>query len=91
MAKSAFTLIHPKLFDDGEIIARMDTWLQTEGAAKGESFRFRLVSSPQQATPMTQNNAREAMHAAKRDYPEYAWQMESGFKGDEFVLHGRKK
>jgi hypothetical protein len=69
----------------------MDQWLQTERATKGESFRFRLVNSPQQATPMTQNNAREAMHGAKRDYPEYTWEMESGFKIGEFVLHGHTK
>jgi hypothetical protein len=69
----------------------MDVWLQTEGPAVAESARSCLVSSPQQATPMTQNKAREAMQAAKRDYPEYAWQMESGFKNDEFVLQGRKK
>jgi len=69
----------------------MDTWLQAGEVAKDESFRFRLVGSPQQATPMTQNNAREAMHAAKRDYPEYVWQMESGFKSGEFAVHGRTK
>ncbi|SPF47387.1 hypothetical protein SBA1_740001 [Candidatus Sulfotelmatobacter kueseliae] len=69
----------------------MDQWLQTERATKGESFRFRLVNSPQQATPMTQNSAREAMHGAKRDYPEYTWEMESGFKIGEFVLHGHTK
>jgi hypothetical protein len=80
-----------KAVDDGETIAGMDVWLQTEGAAKGESFGFRLVRSPQQATPMTQNNAREAMHGAKRDYPDYAWEMESGFKSGEFVVHGQKK
>ncbi len=40
---------------------------------------------------MAQNNAREMMHAAKRDYPEYVWQMESGFKSGEFILHGRTK
>jgi hypothetical protein len=67
----------------------MDVWLRTEGAAKGESFRFRLVRSPQQATSMTQNNAREAMHGAKHDYPEYTWEMESGFKAGEFVVHLR--
>jgi hypothetical protein len=75
--------------DSGEIIACMDTWLQTEGATKGESSR--LVRRPQQATPMTQNTAREAMHGAMRDYPEFAWEMESGFKNGEFVLHGQKK
>jgi len=58
----------------------MDQWLQTERAAKGESFRFRLVNSPQQATPMTQNNARETMHGAKRDYPEYTWEWNLGLK-----------
>ena len=80
-----------KAVDDGETIAGMDVWLQAEGAAKGESFGFRLVTSPQQATAMTQNNAREAMHEAKRDYPEYAWEMASGFKSGEFVVHGQKK
>jgi hypothetical protein len=40
---------------------------------------------------MTQNDAREAMLIAKRDYPEYVWQMESGFKSGEFVLNGRKR
>jgi hypothetical protein len=69
----------------------MDTWLKTGGATKGESLGSRLVPSPQQATPMTQNTAREAMHGAKRDYPEYAWEMESGFKNGEFVVHGQKK
>jgi hypothetical protein len=69
----------------------MDVWLQTEGAAKSVSFRLRLVRSPQQATAMSQNNAREAMHGAKRDYPEYTWEMESGFSGGEFILHGRNK
>jgi hypothetical protein len=67
----------------------MDQWLQAEPSAKDESFR--LVNSPQQATPMTQNNAREAMHGAKRDYPEYTWEMESGFKIGEFVVHGHTK
>jgi hypothetical protein len=69
----------------------MDTWLQTEGSAKGAGLQFRLVSRPQDATPLTQNDAREAMLVAKRDYPEYVWQMESGFKSGEFVLNGRKK
>jgi hypothetical protein len=68
----------------------MDAWLQTEGAAKGESFWFRLVRSPQQATAMTQSNAREAMHGAKSVYPDYRWEMESGFKSGEFVVHGQK-
>jgi hypothetical protein len=40
---------------------------------------------------MNQNNAREAMQRAKRDYPEYTWEMESGFGNGEFILHGRKK
>ena len=68
----------------------MDVWLQTEGAAKGESFGFRFARSPQQATAMTQNNAREAMHGAKREYPDYTWEMESGFNSGEFVVHGQK-
>jgi hypothetical protein len=76
---------------DGEIIAFMDAWLQTGEPAEGGSFAFRLVRSPQQATPMTQNKAREAMPGAKRDYPEYSWEMESGFKSGDFVVHGQKK
>lgn len=40
---------------------------------------------------MSQNNIREAMHGAKRDYPEYAWEMESGFKRGDFILHGQSK
>ena len=69
----------------------MDVWLQTEAAVKSEPLRLRLVDHPQQATPMTQNNAREAMHTAKRDYAEYTWEMESGFKIGEFVLHGHSR
>ena len=66
----------------------MDVWLQKGNVAKSE---FRLVSSPQQATPMSQDNIREAMHGAKRDYPDYVWEMESGFKSGEFILHGHSK
>ena len=66
----------------------MDVWLQTEGTAKSGSFRLRLTHSPRQATAMSQNNAREAMQGAKRDYPEYTWEMESGFSSGEFMLHG---
>ncbi len=40
---------------------------------------------------MSQNNIREAMHGVKRDYPEYAWEMESGFKSGDFILHGHSK
>jgi hypothetical protein len=40
---------------------------------------------------MTQNNAREAMHGAKREYPDYTWEMESGSNSGEFVVHGQKK
>ena len=69
----------------------MDVWLQTEGAAKGETFGFHMVHSPQHATAMTQNNAREAMHGAKREYPDYTSEMESGSNGGEFVVHGQKK
>jgi hypothetical protein len=39
---------------------------------------------------MTQNNAREAMQGAKREYPDYTWEMESGFNNGEFVVHGQK-
>jgi hypothetical protein len=77
--------------EDGETIAGMDVWLQTAGAAKGESFGSRLVHSPQHATAMTQNNAREAMQGAKREYPDYTWEMEAGFNSGEFVVHGQKK
>ena len=75
----------------GEKNGVMDVWLQTGPASKSEPFRLRLVRSPQQATAMTQNNAREAMQGAKRDYPEYTWEMESGFSSGEFILHGQKK
>ena len=64
--------------DNGEVIACMDVWLQTEEAAKRESFGFRFVFRPQQATPMSQNNAREAMHEAKRDHPDYVWEWNLG-------------
>ena len=40
---------------------------------------------------MSQNNAREVMQTAKRDYPEYTWEMESGFSSGEFILHGQSK
>ena len=66
----------------------MDVWLQTEGSAKRGSFRLSLTHNPRQATAMSQNNAREAMQAAKRDYPQYTWEMESGFSSGEFMLHG---
>ena len=66
----------------------MDVWLQKRGPAMSESLLFRLVSSPQQATPMSQDDIRDAMHGAKRDYTQYVWEMESGFKSDEFILHG---
>ena len=69
----------------------MDVWLQKGAGANLESLVFRLVSSPQQATPMSQNDIREAMHGAKRDYPDYVWEMESGFKSGEFILHGHSK
>jgi hypothetical protein len=69
----------------------MDVWLQAEKTAKSDSFRLRLTHSPRQATAMSQNNAREAMQGAKRDYPEYTWEMESGFSSGEFMLHGHDK
>jgi hypothetical protein len=69
----------------------MDVWLQTEKTAKSDSFRLRLTHSPRQATAMSQDKAREAMQGAKRDYPEYTWEMESGFSGGEFMLHGHDK
>ncbi len=40
---------------------------------------------------MSQDKAREAMKGAKRDYPEYTWEMESGFSSGEFMLHGHDK
>ena len=67
----------------------MDVWLQTWGAAKSLSFAFRLVRSPQ-ATAMTQNTAPETMLSARREYPDYVWEMESGFNDGEFVVRGRK-
>jgi len=69
----------------------MDVWLQTERTARSDSFRIRLTHSPRQATAMSQNDAREAMQRAKRDYPEYTWEMESGFNSGEFMLHGHDK
>src|SRR5271169_160105 len=69
----------------------MDVWLQTDGTAKRGSSRFRLTHNPRQATAMSQNNAREAMQGAKRNYPEYTWEMESGFSSGEFMLHGHDK
>jgi hypothetical protein len=49
---------------------------------------------PRHATAMTQNNAREEMHGAKREYPDYTWEMEPGSNGDgnrgvEPVRHSR--
>jgi len=69
----------------------MDVWLQTERTANSDSFRVRLARSPQQATAMSQNDARKAMQGARRDYPEYTWEMESGFISGEFILHGQNK
>jgi hypothetical protein len=69
----------------------MDVWLQKRSGAMSQSLLFRLVSSPQLATPMSQNRIREAMHGAKRDYPQYVWEMESGFNSGYFILHGHSK
>ena len=69
----------------------MDVWLRTERIAKGASFRPSLARSPQQATAMSQNDARNVMQEARRDYPKYTWEMESGFSSGEFILHGRNK
>jgi len=69
----------------------MDVWLQTERTAKVDFTGARLAGSPQQATAMSQNDARKAMQGARRDYPEYTWEMESGFSSGEFILHGRNK
>jgi hypothetical protein len=69
----------------------MDVWLQKRVDAKSEPLLSRLVGSPQQAMAMSQNNIREAMHGAKKDYPEYVWEMESGFKSGDFILHGHSK
>ena len=69
----------------------MDVWLQTEGSAKRGSLRLGLTHNPRQATAMSQNNARQAMQGAKRDYPQYTWEMESGFNSGEFMLHGHDK
>lgn len=66
----------------------MDVWLQTEKTPKSDSSRLRLTHSPRQATAMSQENARKVIQGAKRDYPEYTWEMESGFSGGEFMLHG---
>ena len=68
-----------------------DVWLQTEKTAKSDSFRLRLTHSPRQATAMSQDSARQALQGAKRDYPEYTWEMESGFDSGEFMLHGYAK
>lgn len=69
----------------------MDVWLQTAGSTKSDSGRPRLARSSQQATAMTQNSAREAMQRAKRDFPDYTWEMESGFNSGEFLVHGRSQ
>jgi hypothetical protein len=69
----------------------MDVWLQTERTAKSDSFDIRLARSSQQATAMSQDDARKAIQAARRDYSEYTWEMESGFSSGEFILHGRNK
>lgn len=69
----------------------MDVWLQTERTSRSDSLEIRLARSPQQATALSQDDARKAMQAARRDYPEYAWEMESGFSSGEFILHGRSK
>jgi len=69
----------------------MDVWLNTERTARSNSFKVGLARSPQQATAMSQDDARKAMQGARRDYPEYEWEMESGFNFGEFILHGRNK
>jgi hypothetical protein len=69
----------------------MDVWLQTANNTKSDSFRPRLTHSPRQATAMSQDTARKAMQGAKRDYPEYTWEMEAGFSSGEFMLHGHDK
>jgi hypothetical protein len=69
----------------------MDVWLEIEKSAKTDSSDLRLTHSPRQATAMNQDNARKAMQGAKRDYPEYKWEMESGFSGGKFMLHGHDK
>jgi len=67
----------------------MDVWLKAERAGKSDSSKVGLARSPQQATAMSQDDARKAMQGARRDYPDYTWEMESGFNIGEFILHGR--
>jgi hypothetical protein len=69
----------------------MDVWLNTGRTAKSDSSKVGLARSPQQATAMSQDDARKAMQGARRDYPEFTWEMESGFTLGEFILHGRNK
>jgi|HubBroStandDraft_2_1064218.scaffolds.fasta_scaffold00887_6 hypothetical protein len=69
----------------------MDVWLKIDKSAKTDSSDLRLTHSPRQAMAMSQDNARKAMQGAKRDYPQYKWEMESGFGSGEFMLHGHDK
>jgi hypothetical protein len=69
----------------------MDVWLQIERGAKSDSLPAGLARTPQQASAMSQNDARKAVQRARRDYPEYTWEMESGFSSGEFIVHGRNK
>lgn len=68
-----------------------NVWVQICGPPEGKPFAFRIVRSPEQATPMTQDNAYAMMLQAQGEYPDYVWEMGSWFKGGEFVVHGRKK
>lgn len=65
----------------------MNVWLNAESDAELETFRFRVVYNPIEASQMRESNAREAIKGALREFPAFEWSIVP-LSGDKFLVQG---
>jgi hypothetical protein len=66
----------------------MDAWIKAQDDAKPESGPYCVVFNPQEASSMTENDAREMFKVASRDFPEYVWSVIPSYLPGKFFVQG---
>jgi hypothetical protein len=69
----------------------VDAWIKAQDDAKPESGPYYVVFSPQEASSMTENDAREMFKVASRNYAGYVWSVVPSLMPGKFFVQGTSK
>ena len=69
----------------------MDVWIQSRDHAEPDGVGYCFVFNLHEASRMRESDALVVIKGARREWPQYAWDLICTSSADKFLVKGREK